>query len=42
MTPTKKTRMQKKGAYNEARRSEEEHVGICDSMRKGDIEHSKE
>ena len=32
----------KKGACNEARRSWEEHVGIRDSMRKGDFEHSNE
>ena len=34
--------MQKKGACNEARSSEEEHIGMCDSMRKGDFEHSNE
>ena len=34
--------MQKKGACNEARSSEEEHVGMTDSMRKGDFEHSNE
>ena len=27
----------KKGVYNEARISEEEHVGMRDSMRKGDF-----
>ena len=32
----------KKGACNEARSSEEEHVGIHDSMRKGNFEHSNE
>ena len=32
----------KKGACNEARSSEEEHVGMRDSMRKGDFEHSNE
>ena len=32
----------KKGAYNEARISWEEHVGMRDSMRKGDFEHSNE
>ena len=32
----------KKSACNEARSSEEEHVGMCDSMRKGDFEHSNE
>ena len=32
----------KKGACNEARSSEEEHVGMLDSMRKGDFEHSNE
>ena len=32
----------KKGACNEVRSSWEEHVGICDSMRKGDFEHSNE
>ena len=30
----------KKCACNEARSSEEEHVGMRDSMRKGDFEHS--
>ena len=30
----------KKGACNEARISEEEHVGMRDSMRKDDFEHS--
>ena len=29
-------------ACNEASSSEEEHVGMRDSMRKGDFEHSKE
>ena len=29
----------KKGACNEARSSEEEHVGMRDSLRKGDFEH---
>ena len=32
----------KKGACNEARSSEEEHVVMRDSMRKGDFEHSNE
>ena len=32
----------KKGACNEARSSEEEHVGMHDIMRKGDFEHSNE
>ena len=32
----------KKGACNEARSIEEEHVGMRDSMRKGDFEHSNE
>ena len=32
----------KKGACNEARSSWEEHVGMRDSMRKGDFEHSNE
>ena len=32
----------KKGACNEARSSEEEHLGMSDSMRKGDFEHSNE
>ena len=32
----------KKGACNEARSSEEEHVGMRDSMRKDDFEHSNE
>ena len=32
----------KKGACNEARSSEEEHVGMRDSTRKGDFEHSNE
>ena len=32
----------KKGACNEARISWEEHVGMRDSMRKGDFEHSNE
>ena len=32
----------KKGAFNEARSSEEEHVGKRDSMRKDDFEHSNE
>ena len=32
----------KKGACNEARSSEEEHVGMRDSMRKGSFEHSNE
>ena len=32
----------KKGACNEARSSEEEHVGIRDSMIKDDFEHSNE
>ena len=32
----------KKGACNEARSSEEEHVGMRDSTRKGDSEHSNE
>ena len=32
----------KKGACNEARSSEEEHVGMRDSIRKGDFEHSNE
>ena len=31
-----------KSACNEARSSEEEHVGMRDSMRKGDLEHSNE
>ena len=31
---------EKKDACNEARSSEEEHVGMRDSMRKGDFEHS--
>ena len=30
----------KKGACNEASSSEEEHVGMRDSMRKGDFKHS--
>ena len=34
--------MQKKGACNEESSSEEEHVGMRDSMRKGDFEHSNE
>ena len=34
--------MQKKGACNKARSSEEENVGMRDSMRKGDFEHSNE
>ena len=34
--------MQKTGACNEARSSEEKHVGMRDSMRKGDFEHSNE
>ena len=34
--------MQKKRACNEARSSWEEHVGMRDSMRKGDFEHSNE
>ena len=33
---------EKKGACNEARSSEEEHVGMRDIMRKGDFEHSNE
>ena len=32
----------KKGACNEASSSEEEHVRMCDSMRKGDFEYSNE
>ena len=32
----------KKGTCNEARSSEEEHVGMHDGMRKGDFEHSNE
>ena len=32
----------KKGAFNEARSSEEEHVGMRDIIRKGDFEHSNE
>ena len=32
----------KKGACNESRSSEEEHVGMRDSRRKGDFEHSNE
>ena len=32
----------KKGAFNEARRSWEEHFVMCDSRRKGDFEHSNE
>ena len=32
----------KKGACFEARRSEEEHVGMRDSTRKGNFEHSNE
>ena len=32
--------MQKKGACNKESSSEEEHVGMRDSMRKGDFEHS--
>ena len=32
----------KKCACNESRSSEEEHVGMRDSMRKGDLEHSSE
>ena len=32
----------KKGACNEERSSEEEHVGMRDSMRKVDFEHSNE
>ena len=32
----------KKGACNEARRTEEEHVGIRDSRRKGNFEYSNE
>ena len=32
----------KKGACNEAKSSKEEHVGLRDSMRKGDFEHSNE
>ena len=32
----------KKGSCNEARSSEEEHVGMRDSMRKCDFEHSNE
>ena len=32
----------KKGAYNEARSSEEEDVGILNSRRKGDFEHTSE
>ena len=32
----------KKVACNEAKSSEEEHVGMRDSMRKGDFEHSNE
>ena len=32
----------KKGACNEESSSEEEHVGMRDSMRKGDFEHSNE
>ena len=31
-----------KGACNEASSSEKEHVGMRDSMRKGDFEHSNE
>ena len=42
VTPKKQVRMQKKGACNEARSSEEEHIGMRDSMRKGDSEHSNE
>ena len=33
---------EKKGACNEARSSEEEDVGMRDSMRKGGFEHSNE
>ena len=32
----------KKGACNESRSSEEKNVGMRDSMRKGDFEHSNE
>ena len=42
VTPTKQIRMQKKGACNEARSSEEERVGMRDSTRKGHFEHSNE
>ena len=41
VTPTKKFEC-KKGACNEASSSEEEHVGMRDSRRKGDFEHSNE
>ena len=40
VTPKKQIRMQKKGACIEASSSEEEHVGMRDSRRKGDFEHS--
>ena len=42
VTPTKIYLNVKKGACNETRSSEEEHVGMLDSMRKGDFEHSNE
>ena len=38
----KKNPNAKKGACNETRISEEDHVGMRDSMRKGDFEHSNE
>ena len=41
VTPTKKFEC-KKGACNEARSSEEEHVGTHDSRRNGDFDHSNE
>ena len=40
VAPTKQIRIQKKGACNEASSSEEEHVGMRDSKRKGDFENS--
>ena len=41
VTPKKKFEC-KKNACNEARSSEEEHVGMRDSRRKGDFKHSNE
>ena len=41
VTPKKKSNA-KKGACNEASSSEEEDVGMRDSRRKGDFEHSNE
>ena len=38
VTPTNRFKC-KKSACNEATSSEEEHVGMRDSMRKGDFEH---